>query len=157
MNRISIKGVALGGLVDVLASMILLIPLAIYAISNLDLAHIPTDHVGVTVAAAMNKNAPIYVLQLAIGSGCSLLGGYLAGRLAKHDELLNGALSSFLCVTLGLWTVIFGKEVHSLAEEILLLVASPTLGLVGGYISLVRRKNSIRGLPAGSVAHRSPQ
>lgn len=140
MSRFSIKGVLVGGVVDVVTSVVLSIPLAVYAIAKLDLAHMPKDQVGPAITAAMHGSVAMYVAQLVVGLGCSVLGGYLAGRLAKHDELLNGASSSFLCIALGAYTLLAGKDSHSLALQVLLFVGSPALGLLGGYLSLMRRR-----------------
>jgi hypothetical protein len=144
MSRISIKGVLLGGVVDIATSVVLSIPFAIYEISKVELAHIPKDQVGPAITAAMHGSVPIYVGQLVVGLGCSVLGGYLAGRLAKHDELLNGALSSFLCISIGIYTLSSGNDPHSSLVQGLLLAASPVLGLLGGYLSLVQRANITR-------------
>jgi hypothetical protein len=140
MKSVSIQGVVVGGIVDIVTSVILGIPFAIYAISKVDLAHVPKDKVGSAIAAAMNGNVPMYLGQLLVGMCCSVLGGYIAARLAKHDELLNGALSAFLCVSLGVYTVASGNDSHSLFVQILLLVASPALGLLGGYMRLTQRR-----------------
>jgi hypothetical protein len=86
MNRISIKGVLIGGVVDVVTSTIF---------------------------------AFVY---------------------AKHDELLNGVASSFLCVALGMLTIFTGNDPHSLLVKLLLLIASPVCGLLGGYLALLRRR-----------------
>jgi hypothetical protein len=43
MGRISIKGVLLGGVVDVLSSVLLGIPFAVYAVLRINLAHVPKD------------------------------------------------------------------------------------------------------------------
>jgi hypothetical protein len=142
VNRISIRGVLIGGIVDIVASLVLGIPFALYLISKLDVAHTPKDQVGSMILAAMQGNVPVYVAQLVVGLACSVLGGYLAARLAKHDELLNGALSSFLCLVLGVFTLSSGKESHPLVVQILLFAASPALGLFGGYLSILRRQTS---------------
>jgi putative membrane protein (TIGR04086 family) len=139
MRRISIKGVLLGGVVDITSSVVLGIPFAIYASFHAVLAHTPKDQVGPAISALVNS-PPIYLGELVTGLACSVLGGYIAGRIAKHDELLNGALSSILCLALGAFTLLSGKDSHSLAVQILLFLASPTFGLLGGYLSLLRRR-----------------
>ena len=47
--------------------------------------------------------------QILIGLFCSVFGGYLAGRLAKHEELVNGLLASFLCVGIAVYSSIAAK------------------------------------------------
>jgi len=140
MGRISIKGVLVGSVVDVVSSVALGIPFAIYAALRMDMAHVPKDQIAAAAAAWMRGNIAVYIGQLLVGLGCSALGGYLAGRMAKHDELLNGALSSLLCIGIGIYSMCSGKESHSLLFQVALLIASPSFGLLGGYLSLLQRK-----------------
>jgi hypothetical protein len=60
--------------------------------------------------------------------------------------LLNGGLSSFLCVTLGIYTMASGKDSNALWVQILMLLASPALALIGG--DLMRRQRQRRALSA---------
>jgi hypothetical protein len=137
MNKISIKGVLIGGLVDIVTSVILGISFAIYGMSKVNMSPLPKDGVATTMATAIHTNGPLYVAQLLVGLGCSVLGGYIAAWLAKRNELLNGALSSFLCVSLGIFTMASGKSSDRFWVQILLLVASPAMALLGG--ELMRR------------------
>jgi len=82
----------------------------------------------------MHGSPLICSFQLLIGFLCSVFGGYVAAWIAKHDELLNGALSSFLCVLLGIATVTLAKDFSPIATKTLLIVASPVCGLFGGYL-----------------------
>jgi uncharacterized membrane protein YfcA len=102
--------VLVGGLVDVAASVLLGLPFAIYATTKVDLYHTPNAQSSTALTAAVRGNVPLYVAQLLVGLACSVLGGYVAAWLAKHDELLNGGLSSFLCVALGIYTMTSGKD-----------------------------------------------
>ena len=84
---------------------------------------------------------------LLVGLACSVLGGYVAAWLAKHDELLNGGLSSFLCVGLGIYTMASGKDSDAMWVQILMLIASPILALIGGILMrLQRRKSTMHSL-----------
>jgi hypothetical protein len=136
MGKVSIKGVLIGGIVDVGSSMILGIPFAIYAISRIDLASIPKDHVESAVNAAMLGNLPLYLTQELVGLTCSIFGGYIAARIAKHHELLNGGLASYLCLAIGVYAMTHGKDSHPLYVQVLMLIASPALGILGGYLRL---------------------
>jgi len=139
MRAVSIKGVLVGGITDILSSFILGIPIAIYAISQIDRTHIPKDQINSAVAATTRGNIPLYLVELFIGMCCSVLGGYVAAWLAKHDELLNGGLSAFLCISIGVYSIASGKDSHTMHTQVLLLVASPCLGLLGGYLRLRQR------------------
>jgi len=142
MGKVSVKGVLVGGTVDVVTSMLLGIPFALYARTTLNLSHIPRGQVGIAVAAVIRGSAPLYIGELLTGLTCSALGGYVAAWLAGHDELLNGALSSILCLTLGVVTIGWGNDANPLWAQLLLLLASPAMGVVGG--ALMRRRRHAR-------------
>lgn len=129
---------------DVLSSTLMGIPLAIYAVSKVDLAHTPKEQLGSAIAAVSHATPWLYGTQLLLGLACSVLGGYVAAWLAKHDELLNGALSSFLCVMIGIYSIASGKDSHALWVQILMLMSAPVCGFLGGYLRL--RKRSVQAL-----------
>lgn len=149
MKKISIKAVLIGGVVDVFSPAILALPLTLYVMSRLDVTHIPQDRLSAAVTAAMHGNPLIYGIQLALGMAGSALGGYVAGLIARHDHMLNGALSSWLCLAIGVYTLSAGKNSHSLTMEILMLASSPVLALCGGYIA---SRRSARAFPAEAMA-----
>jgi hypothetical protein len=70
-----------------------------------------------------------------------VLGGYIAARIAHHDELLNGALASFLCVIFALLAI--GSI--SVMEAVISVIANPVLGFVGGYIRVWQKKQRQEG------------
>ena len=138
MARISIKGVVVGGIVDVASSVALGLPISFYTASKLDLTRIPKDQLGLAVTTAIHADVPLCIGQTVIGLACSVLGGYVAAWLAKRDERVNGGLSSFLCLALGIFTILSGKDPSPLPVQILLLVAGPLFALLGG--DLMRRQ-----------------
>jgi hypothetical protein len=146
MGKVSIKGVLVGSIVDIVASLVLGLPFAFYAISKVDLSHTPSAQVSAAVVAVIHRNVLLYVGQLLVGLACSVLGGYVAAWLAKRDELLNGGLSAFLCVALGIYIMASGKDSHALWVQMLLLLASPVLALIGG--ALMRRQRQRHALTA---------
>jgi uncharacterized membrane protein YfcA len=146
MSKVSVKGVLIGSVVDIIASVVLGLPFALYTVSKVDLSHTPNSQASAVVTAAIHGNVPMYTAQLLVGLACSVLGGYVAAWLAKHDELLNGGLSSLLCVALGIYTVATGKDSNPHWLQILLLVASPLMALLGG--DLMRRLRRSRLQPA---------
>jgi CHASE2 domain-containing sensor protein len=99
------------------------------------IAHIPQGRLTAALTAAMQGNPLVYGIQLALGMACSVLGGYVAGVIARHNHMLNGAISSWLCLALGIYTLRAGKDSHSVTTEILMLALSPVLAVCGGYIA----------------------
>jgi hypothetical protein len=143
MNKISFKGMLVGGVTDTVATVILTFPLIVYVITT-ELNDTLRDPLQVAVVAAIRADPLLYGLQSLIGLACSVLGGYVAARVAKHDELLNGLLASVLPVTLGVYSLATGKDSAPLFLPILLFIASPLCSRLGGHIRLVQ----IRGIAA---------
>jgi hypothetical protein len=143
MSKISIPGAIIGAVVDVVSSVVLGLPIGIYALSKVDLAHTPEDQVYAAIIAATRGNAVIYWSQLAIGLACSILGGWVAARIAKRAEPLNGVLSSFLCVALGILILRTGASSESAGAQILLLAASPAMGLLGGCLRFLQVRSKL--------------
>jgi hypothetical protein len=135
--RVSIVGIAVGGITDVVATNILVIPVVVYVIVKFDLLHASHDPSAVT--NAIHANPTLYGLQLLIGFGCSVLGGNVAAWIAKHDELLNATNSSFLCIAIGVYSLVRDKMSGSPTVEILLLIASPLCAFLGGYLRLLQK------------------
>jgi hypothetical protein len=127
----------MGGITDVVATSILAIPVVVYVMVKFDLLRTPHDPSAIT--NAIHASPSLYGLQLLIGFGCSVLGGYVAAWIAKHDELLNGALSSSLCIAIGVYSFARGKMLGTLPVEILLLSASPLGAFLGGYLKRLQK------------------
>jgi len=136
--RVSIVGVVIGGITDVVSSSLLAIPVVIYVMVKYDLLHAPNGPAA--LASSIHSNAWLYGLQLTIGLGCSVLGGYVAAWIAKHDEPLNGLLSSFLCTAIGVYSVFSGKDSQSVLVQILLLTAAPAFAFFGGYLRQTQKR-----------------
>jgi|SRR5215469_7173266 len=145
MRKISVKGVLIGGIVDIVSSGFLGLPLAVYALSKVDTAHTPKDQLGAAIVAVTHASPWLYATQLLVGLLCSVLGGYVAAWLAKRDELLNGTLSSFLCLVVGFYSILLGKDSHAAWVQFLMLIASPICGFFGGYLRAQHRR--VRMLP----------
>ena len=140
MRKVSIKGVLIGGFVDVATTTVLAIPLVIYAMAKFNLLHAPRGSVQVPIALTIHASPLLYGGQLLIGLGGSVLGGYVAAWIARHDELLNGLLSSFLCTVIGVYSLVAGKVSGSMSEQILLLTVTPLFALLGGYLKRTQKR-----------------
>jgi hypothetical protein len=89
---------------------------------------------GLRPAEILKGSTVFYVSYALLGGICSVLGGYVSARIAKHDELLNGALSSILCVGSGTYAVISGSAADDLWLHLVFLPLSPALGALGGFL-----------------------
>lgn len=124
MHRISLKGVVIGNITDIVATYAVMIPLMVYFVISS----------GLPAAKIFKESTILYASYVILGAVCSVLGGYVSARIAKHDELLNGALSSILCVVGGMYAVISGAAADDLWMHLVFLPLSPALGALGGYL-----------------------
>jgi hypothetical protein len=132
MRRISFRGALVGGFIDVIGSGILGIPL--FAIAS---ASYVSSHPGASLSQinlAVQSNPLTIANEWLVGGACSVLGGYVAARFANRDEILNGALSAWLCVLTGI--LYWNADNAGIAQHMLAMIASPLLGAVGGYLLL---------------------
>jgi len=127
MNRVSFEGVAIGNVVDILPTNVVMVPVIICGLYLLGAGSDPT------AAMEILRKTPAYLAASSLLGGlCSILGGYVSARIAKRDDLLNGALSSVLCVGLGVYALVHGAS--PLWLHLLFLPLSPALGALGGYL-----------------------
>jgi hypothetical protein len=141
MKKLSFKGIIWGSITDIVASNIAAIPLFIYVSIAIHASALPKAEIGSAVANAIQGNILYFSLGTISGGLCSILGGYVAARIARHDEVLNGALAAFLCVGGGIYSMITGNTHSPWWESVLFLLLSPSLTAFGGYLRLrqVRR------------------
>jgi len=135
MKRVSLMGVAFGSVASVLVTNALLLPLMYFILAA-------------AATGSLSENALKQILAhrelVTIASGVlgglgSVLGGYVSARIAKHDQVLNGALSSILSIAAGLYSLIHSSA-HSWLPFVLVPL-SPALGALGGY--LCSRRNTL--------------
>jgi hypothetical protein len=69
----------------------------------------------------------------------SVLGGYVAARIARRDDVLNGALSSLLGVGASVYALVSGGAAGHEVLYPVSLPLSPALTAFGGYLSARRR------------------
>jgi hypothetical protein len=101
MGKLSIKGVVVGGLAEVGLSLVCGLVLGIFLVFSIALQHLPKARIHAATVAALHSS---YWLFLLVGLLCSVVGRFVAAKLAKHDHLLNGAFSSWLCLVIELVT-----------------------------------------------------
>lgn len=144
MAKLSVKGALIGGVLDVVASGILGVPLVMYVIASRNLVGLPPEQLKRSLSATIHASPSLYATQLAIGIVCTILGGYVAGRLAKHDQILNGVASSGVCMLVGIYSIASGKSSESLLVQlVLLLIVTPLCGAAGGYLARGRLRGHL--------------
>jgi hypothetical protein len=138
MKRISLKGVAIGSFTDILSTNFVLFPVQIYILVS---SGFNPDNAAGSVAAILKASTFFFASSCILGGLCSVLGGYVAARIAKHDELLNGGLSSILCVASGVYSLMRGSAADHLWAHLAFLPLSVALGALGGVL---RARQSMR-------------
>jgi hypothetical protein len=133
MSKVSIKAVVIGGIVDVVATMLCMLIAVIYLVNRV-LAHGASATGGTIIAPPPETHAVLVV----VAGVCSLFGGYVAGRIAKHHELFNGALSSYLSIVCGLILLPFDKSPAAVQNLLVAIVTSIILGMLGGYLRVAQ-------------------
>jgi putative membrane protein (TIGR04086 family) len=106
------------------------------------LIHTAKDGVG----PALQHNTLFRFGELFIGLGCSLIGGFAAGRIAGREHLLHGVFSSYLCVLLGIVSIAARLDSNPWWQETLMMFASTLCSLLGGYLSRTEAKTEV-GVP----------
>jgi hypothetical protein len=143
-KKVSILGFVIGSVVDIIGTNIWGMFMTIYVLVNYSLLQTATSsstELTERVLHIFQTNPLIFSANFIVGAMFSILGGYVGAYIAKHDELLNGALSSFLCVLSGLYALLFTgpHPAYLVLLEILALIISPILAMLGGYLRLKQR------------------
>jgi hypothetical protein len=135
MKRISLKGVAIGNIADIVSSNIIGLLLAAYIL----ISSAPSGLADGSATQVLMASSFYRVSVIILGALCSVMGGYVSARIAKRDDVLNGALSSALCVGFGVYALLSGSAAGHLGLHLALLPVSVALGALGGYLSSRRR------------------
>lgn len=142
--KVSIPGVLVGGFTDVVTSFLIGIPLAAYAVFKSRAASGVGAVAAETTYARMHAHPAISAIQLLVSLLCSAFGGYVAAAIARHDERLNGTLSCWLCIGLGLALLPLGLNKDPWWLQALFMLLSPVMGFVGGDLRLRQRTKKQR-------------
>ncbi len=132
--KLSSKGIVIGGLVDVVLSVVLGVALAVYVVLSRGL-EVRDERVHHAIAVAIQSSTGLYGAKLAIGIACSVLGGYVAARLARRDELVNGILASWLCVGIGAYCLFAATVSESQFAQVVCIAITPLWYLLGAFLA----------------------
>lgn len=150
MRRVSLVGVLVGGITDIATTNIAAVPLVLAEAVYLRMRAPELDQTK-ALLSALHTDPVMRASILVVGGLCSILGGYVAARIAKRAELLNGALSSVLGAGLSILAIVTGRSHEPLAQSILAIAVSPVLGAIGGYVCIRRSSRRSAAPPIGTV------
>ena len=143
MEQISIKGIIVGAIIDLVTSVTFSMPVVLYAMFTRGFARLPHDQIKGALSSALRSDPRLFATQFVIGVGCSVLGSYVAGALAGRAQILNGVLSPMLAGLGGYYSLIRGTYSHPLWLVLLeLFIISPLAGALGGYLALRQARKS---------------
>jgi len=123
MRGISILAVLVGAAADLVLTIVLTSLLEIWVYTTTDLSHLPREQAQAALAAALSGLSPLYVAQLVLGFGCSVLGGLIAAALARERHVLNGVLAGLLITALNLFLVARGVSKASPLDLVLIALS----------------------------------
>ncbi len=141
MRQISPKAVIVGSLFDIIGTQLLLLVLIIVVCAP-TFANSGARPDAAEIHALLESSAFYQFGSRIVGVLISVVAGYIAAAIAKRSELLNGALSSVLCIALGVYTVLSGASGHSLLTVALDVILAPLLGMFGGYLRAARKAHA---------------
>jgi hypothetical protein len=124
---IKLKAVIVGTIVDNAGTLLLMTTLAALLVST-----------GLTEDEVMGrlKSTNGLLLGLIVGLGCTVLGGYFAGRMARRAEVLHGALVAVIGMVIAL---IFRESGDPVWFDIAGFAGMLPAGMAGGYLALRHR------------------
>ena len=151
----SVIGVVLGGVTDIVATNLFVLPLMIYVAATRDLGGIPSGEVGHRMVAMIGESRSLQAAGWFLGLSATILGGYVAALIARRAEIKHGASSAWLCMSLGVYGMIAHIGSAPLWQHTLALVLSPTFGAFGGYLR-ARQRRGREGDGSGAVPAIAP-
>lgn len=141
MKQLSILGVLLGGIVDVVSTNIAAFPIMLIAALQGNVYTLPKAQQTQALIDVMQKTTSLYIAGFILGALCSIFGGYIAALIAKRSMIFNGALSAWLCVALGVYGMTTPQNTASPTQHLFFFALSPALGALGGYLRLRQQAN----------------
>jgi hypothetical protein len=128
LTNIRFKAIVVGALVDNIGTMFVMM-LLMTALASQGLSQ---DEV-----VARMKSPSGLLLNLIIGLGCTCLGGYVAGRIARRSEVLHGSLVAGAGMVLALFLRESGPPGW---YDILGFAGMLPAGMLGGHMAKLKEK-----------------
>jgi len=108
--RISIKAVAAGAAADVIGWIILASILFTYLAIGHGMSEARPEVAAPMINNIIHKSPLLFGIQTTIGLVCSIIGGYVAARIAGGDEVENAIATSLIFVVFRLYGLVADGE-----------------------------------------------
>ena len=140
----AVKAVVLGAIVDLGGSI--LASIVFFALYGVYLGATGTQGEEFqSTMSSMNGNSPMGIMMNIVGCLCSVLGGYVCARIARHSEYRLGAILAAISVGLGL-LVAGSDEANALIGIYSLLTFAAVM--IGAHLGATRnRREQVRRNP----------
>lgn len=139
MPRRSLIGSIVGGVVSIVAANLLNVPIGAYIIASTGVLDLPLAQRKAVYLATLHANPLLFGISLAIWGVCSLLGGYLAARIARSDQVRVGAISSWTYIALAANALFQGLAREPIWNIVMWFPGGPLFGALGGYLARPRK------------------
>ena len=129
-KSIRVKAILLGVLTDIVGSTVAGIVIGIGLGIALAAQHVPANEIAIRL-----HGASVLIPSLILGFGFTVLGGYVAGRVAKQSEILHGGIVGAIGILFNLFTISF-----PLWYNIVTIIGIVPFGIIGGLLARKRHK-----------------
>jgi len=140
MQKISIKGVLIGSIIDYVLRQVFFVLPVVYVAIKIGLHNDTPANIAKTAFAAIEDSLTLHYLQFAGGLLATVIAGYVAARVAKKNELLNGFLAALPCTALAMYRWSSGADEQTLSATALQITASLMCALFGGFLAMARNR-----------------
>lgn len=134
---ISLAAVLAGAVADFFVTNVLFVIFANLVAIGYDVTNARPDWAEYVVVNAIRDNPILFAGQTLLGIACSVLGGYIAARVAGIDEVENAFAASLLTVALNVYIMIAGDH-SGLPLNIYFTLITPLFYRLGAQIRLVQ-------------------
>jgi hypothetical protein len=135
-RRISIKAILLGSLADLVSSLVVSLGYIVILAAVL-MARGATRSELDAVPQRLILLGPILI----IGWACSVLGGFVAGRVAKRSEVMHGGIVGLAGILVGLLVLLLGSR-PVLWDTIASFVGTIPFAMLGGRLAATNREKA---------------
>lgn len=139
--RISLAAVFIGGLVDVISTNLLVNFLFAYVVID---KGFPVDKIAEIfpqISNIIHSSSILFAVQTVFELLGSILGGYVAARIAGEDEVPNAIAASIVMVAIGIFEIITGP-VESIPLAGFGIVITPWFYRLGALVRVQQKTSS---------------
>jgi nitrate/nitrite transporter NarK len=128
IKKISILAIVIGIIVDMVGTMI--------ASSIFTVIFVTTNHLDIHKIKELNINNLYISLSMIIGFIFSILGGFIAARIAKQSKLMHSAVIGIACELLGVYTILAGNSVLPTWYHVMAFIITIPVSMCGGLLAI---------------------